>query len=489
MDTHRLAPWKLAVLLGGWAAFTAWCVSGFPPGMDLPAHAAQSQTIAELLRGNAEVARYYEAQFPLGYGLPIWLFLPVALVTNGAVAARAAVWTALMLFPVAHLVLARALRRPEWTVVLGLPLAFNLSYWLGFLSSFFALPFVLLSLALYVRALGSPGRAWAWAVGLALASTATMLSHLVPFGALCVGVGALALASPPRRRAVGLAAAGLAPALVLCAARVVDLATRTVTQGARLPTVYDAGSHFHWLTKHYRPEGRLAAVGAMVLTGVFVVAYVRYWRGEPRGPWVLFLALAAFFLAMPKTLSGVWLIHPRLAVLAGFASLVLVDPSRLARPIRGVLLLLSLASLGETAGFHWRFKRELAGLEELVARPPPPGVHGFLLLDGNRVLGSRIGYLEHMGVWWTATRGGVGHHFFADADHLPVRFRPGQMLPMSLTDASAETLATFSALLVYGEGPLPDTLAGFEETARAGRWRRLERRYKDPQGGSTHGTD
>jgi hypothetical protein len=70
----------------------------------------------------------------------------------------------------------------------------------------------------------------------------------------------------------------------------------------------------------------------------------------------------------------------------------------------------------------------------------------------------------------------VGHHFFADADHLPVRFRPGHSLPQTLDASSAEQLAPFNTLLVYGEGPLPGTLADFEESGRAGSWRRLERR-------------
>jgi hypothetical protein len=192
---------------------------------------------------------------------------------------------------------------------------------------------------------------------------------------------------------------------------------------------------------------------------------------------VLFLTLGALFLATPKAISGAWLIHVRLPVFAGFVALVLVDPTRIARPVRALLLLITLASLAETARFHWRFSREVEGLETLVAQPPPPGVHGYVSLVGNRLPGKgRLVYLEHLGQWWTATQGGVGHHFFADADHQPVRFRPGAALPMSLEGATADTLTPFSALLVYGEGPLPEFLAGFTETARAGRWRRLERR-------------
>lgn len=470
------ALWRIVVLLVAWGAFAAWCVSGIPPSVDLPAHAAQMQTLAELVRGNPEVATWYEAHFPLGYGFPIWLFLPVSLLTNGAFAARLATWTGLMLFPLAHLSLARTLRRPEWTVVLGLPLAFNISYWYGFLPSFFALPLALLALALYLRMLQRPGRVVVGAVGLALLSTATMLSHLVSFGALCVGMAALALTSASRKRAVGLAAMGLAPPLLLCAARVVTLVSRAFVPGDHTVPDYGWGSHFNWLLRNYRPEGFLAVACPLLITAVFVVAYLRHRREEPRAPWVLFLALGALFLVTPKALSGAWLIHVRLPVLAGVVALVLVDPARIARPLKALLLLLVVASLAETARFHWRFKHEVEGLETLVSSPPPPGVHGYVSLVGNRSRGSRLVYLEHLGQWWTATQGGVGHHFFANGDHLPVRFRPGQELPQWMDGASAESLAPFSSLLVYGEGPLPETLSGFEETARAGAWRRLERR-------------
>ncbi|WNG49888.1 hypothetical protein F0U60_41550 [Archangium minus] len=469
-------PWNVAVLLVAWGSFAAWCVNGIPPSVDLPAHAAQMQTLAALVRGDPAVSAVYEAHLPLGYGLPIWFFLPVTLLTNGAFAARLAAWTGLMFFPLSQLALARVLQRPAWTVVFGLPLAFNISYWYGFLPSFFSLPLALFSLALYLHALRSSGRAVGAVVGLALLSTATMLSHLVAFGALCVGMAALALFSDSRRRAVGLAAAGLALPLGLCAARIVALASRAFAPGNAAPTDYGWGSHFNWLLRNYRPEGRLAVVGPLLITLVFVVAYLRGRREEPRAPWVLFLSLGALFLMTPKALSGAWLIHVRLPVLTGVVALVLVDPARIARPVRALLLLVVLASLAETARFHWRFKQEVEGLETLVASPPPPGVHGYVSLVGHRSQGSRLVYLEHLGQWWTATQGGVGHHFFADGDHLPVRFRPGHSLPQWLDGGSSEQLAPFSALLVYGEGPLPGTLAEFEETGRAGAWRRLERR-------------
>ena len=84
-------------------------------------------------------------------------------------------------------------------------------------------------------------------------------------------------------------------------------------------------------------------------------------------------------------------------------------------------------------------------------------------------------YLEHLGQWLTAERGGVGHNFFADAEHHPVRFKPGRELPSSLVLASPQELARFDQILLYGEGPLPWRLRSWREIAHAGLWRRLAR--------------
>src|SRR5688572_1993361 len=103
-----------AILAAAWVGYgllAFWCVQGFPPPVDVPAHGAQLQTLVELLRGNAEVARWYRVEFPLGYGLVSWLFLPLAWLTSGAVAIRGALFVALLLFPLSVMALAWAFRR------------------------------------------------------------------------------------------------------------------------------------------------------------------------------------------------------------------------------------------------------------------------------------------------------------------------------------------------------------------------------------------
>jgi hypothetical protein len=440
--------------------------------VDLPAHGAQLETLANLLRGDPEVRKVFEIHLPLGYGLPFWLFLPVALVSNGAVAIRVALWVSLQLFPLALLALLRAFRRPDWLLLLGLPLAFNFSYWYGLLPGLFAQPLALLTLAAFQRALEQRRAKWIALVN--LGAVATLQSHLVAFVALVVALGALALSRSPKGRSLRYALLGLALPFLVSVPKVWSMAGRALSVGPWPATEYGGLSHLNWFFRNYRPEGILAAWGPLLVSAILFVAYLRRRRQEPVGPAAMFIALLFLYFATPKTLSGIFLISVRLPVFAALVSLLLVGEESLARPVRAALIALSLASLGETAIFHWRFARAADGLEQMIAGPAP-GRHGYWSGAGRTVLGSRHVYLDHLGQWLTATRGGVGHNFFADAEHHPVRFRPGQEIPADLSLATPAQLLTFDQILIYGKGPLPLWLGGWKEVAREKSWLKLER--------------
>jgi hypothetical protein len=458
-----------AVLLS-WAVFSAWCIWGFPPPVDLPAHGAQLQTLVNLLRGDPDVSQVYEIRVPIGYGLVFWLSLPLAYLTNGAVATRVALWVTLQLFPLSQLALLRAFRRPDWLVLLGLPLAFNFSYWYGLLSGLLAQPLAFFTVAVFQRALESRrARALIW---VNLLAAATMQSHLVAFVALVLMLGVLALCHPPRLQSLKMAALALALPIGVSLPKVWSMALRAVRPGPWPATHYGGIAHFVWFVRNYRPEGFLAAWAPLLISAVFVVLYLRRRRREPIAPAAMLVALLALYFITPKTLSGIFLICVRLPVLAAMASLLLVSGDALSKPIKIGVLALSFASLVQTAMFHHRFAREVEGLEEMMAGPPPK-THGYWSLAGREALGSRMIYLEHLGQWLTAKRGGVGHNFFADAEHHPVRFKPGREIPSSLVLASPQELARFDQILLYGDGPLPWRLTGWREIARAGLWRKM----------------
>lgn len=472
----RWTPWQLAALFALFGAVVAVCLWGVPPPVDLAGHGGQLMAMADWLRGDERLRALYDLRFHVGYGLPLWLFLPAALLFDGAVAAKLAMAVSLLLFPAGALCLARALGRSDRAALLALPFAFNISYWYGLLPGLFAQPLVLFGLAAFVVALRT--RRWAWLAATAALLLACALSHLLTGGALGLGLAALAVAPAVERRLTGGARGGpvawgaltavAAPSALVGAAEVLRLLSRSVAPEEGHPaTEWSLDGHTAWFFRVYGPEGVLAVLLPVALVVVFVAVWWSRRKDEPVAPALVFAALALAFVVMPKIAGGIYLACTRLPVLAGLAALFLVElPARAWR----ALALLVVLSLGETVAFHLRFDRFLAGADDVLRAPVPAGPHGYASLLGNQALGSKHIYLEHVGQWRTARLGGVGHNFFADADHHPIHFKPGQRLPMSLGRAPTEDWLGFDELLLLTDGSVPAELAGWRELRRAGRF-------------------
>jgi hypothetical protein len=462
--TMRWQPWAA---LMGWAMVAGYCVWGFAPAVDLAGHGAQMQAMADWLRDVPAIRERYDLRFHVGYGLPLWLFLPVAAMSSGAVAARLALWVCLMLYPLSGWALARAFGRTPWVIaVLTVPFAFNLSYWYGLVPGLFAQPLVFLAVASFGWGLKNGQRRWLGVT--ALLAVATALSHLLTFGALAAALLALAHGSANRLKSTLQAVACVLLAGLVGLAEVARLLSRSVHPEGSPPTEWSLDGHSAWFFRVYGPEGLLSVALPVAITVVAVVLWVHQRR--PAAPVAAFVALGVCFLVMPKTAGGIYLACSRLPPLAGVLALTLP-----VWPVwRGTKWLLVLAglSLTETVVFHARFAHAVSGLDQLIAQPPaaPPAVHGYLPVAGTRVLGSKHIYAEHLGQWWTASHGGLGHHFFADADHHPIHFRPGHELPMSLFDAPDQA-AQFDQLLVFG----PGEVLGFREVTRKDAWRLMQR--------------
>lgn len=456
----------------GWAAFAAYCVSGVCPPIDLAGHAAQMQTLVSLLRGDESVARVYEWHFVVGYGLDVWLGLPLAFAVNGAFAAKVLLWLTMLALPIGHLALARAWGRSDGALMLAFPLVFSMSYWWGLLSGLMAQALFLWTMAHFVTAVTQASR-WRW-LAVSVLSLTVMQAHLITFAALAVVMTAVAWWQLSFRDAAKAVAIAVGPALLIALPRVLVLSARAVDSGPAPETQYAAAAHFNWFFKHYVPEGKLAAVFPAVVTGLELLYLVRRRKSEPASPAVATAAMGATYVAMPKTLSGILLVFNRLASLVGLLSLHLVSFESFPRLVRRLLVLATVSSLAQTAWFHHRFAQEMAGFED-VAQAPPTGQQGYLSLEGRRILGSNAIYLEHVGQWATARHGGLGHNFFAEYDHHAVRFVAGKSLPNNLMDATPEERAQFFDVLVFGEGPLPAPFDTYVVVAAAGRWRRLSR--------------
>ena len=451
-----------------WVGFAAWCAHGFPPSVDLAAHGAELEVLKRLLQGDPTVQAVYTWHFTIGYGLPTWLFLPVAWLFDGATAARAALFGALALFPPAVAAVLRAGGRPLWPALLAAPFAFNLSYWYGLLPGLWAQPLALFAFAAMLRFLDAPSGRRAAAVN--VLAGAVLLCHLFTFGVLAVATIALAIARRGWRGAPRPLAAALALSAALGLPMLVRLLARSVDDGPYPQTRWDGAAHLNWFFKHFTVEGHLAVWAPLLIFGVCLAVLLRAGARQAAPP----VAVGALYVITPKTLGGIFLACTRIPPLVGLLALGTADLRRLPRPAVAGLFVLALLSLGETARFHLRFRDATAGLEELTATPGAPR-HGYLSLEGFRVLGSRHIYLAHLGQWWTARHGGIGHDFFADAAHHAVQFRPGRHVQGALDPAALGSLDDFDALLVFGDGPLPSALQAWRVEARAGRWRRLAR--------------
>ncbi|MGQ0503878.1 MAG: hypothetical protein ACT4TC_01010 [Myxococcaceae bacterium] len=515
-----------AALFVAYAGFCLFCVWGFPPPVDLPAHGAELQTLVDLLRGQSDVAQVYRLEFPIGYGLATWLAIPLAFLTNGAFAIRAALWMTLLLYPLSIVALLRGFGRSPWMVLLGLPLAFNISYWYGLLSGLFAQPLLFFALATFERLLTE--RTWKRVVLLNLLAAGVMLSHLLAFAVLCVLFGVRLLFARSRWKDAAL---GLALPVLLSLPKALKLAERAVVPGDAPRTEYAAAAHVNWFFKNYLPEGRLGVAVPLAITVTLLGLWLlrnafgarretnagRETLPEPHGgsartaererdgslrsgdpqlggsaraaakthgssirrsdlaPFALFIAMVLLYAITPKTLSGIFLVCTRLPVFIAVLALLLVDFRSLHPFLRCAGVAFVLVSLVQTARFHARFREATAGLAEVMPEGRRPR-HGYASLVGREILGSKQIYLQHLGQWVTASRGGVGHDFFADAEHHTVRFREGVTLPVDVINSPFEVRETFDELYLFGEGDLPPVLTGWQVVARAGRWRRLSRR-------------
>ncbi|MGO8969952.1 MAG: hypothetical protein ACLQDQ_10335 [Myxococcaceae bacterium] len=459
------------VIGAGWTLLAAFLSLGMPPVVDLPVQAAQLETLAGLVRGDPLLSQVYELRWTPGYGLVHWLFLPVALLANGSVAARLAWFTCLELYALGSLLLIRQLKRPDLTLLLTLPFAFGISYYYGFLSELFARDLAILTLAAFCVSGGHDTRGVRSLFCLGM--FATWLAHLFIF---CVLLGVLAAVVAAQRfqaRSVRLLLLGAAGPLILTLPALLAVGDRS---GAFHP-VYDLYAHTPgWFFRLFRTEGLLSVALPLLLAAVMAALAWRQRHQQPRAPIAAVLMLVAMFVLCPRSFyleAGFNMANVRLPALMGLAAVLAADVTGLPRLARGCLYALTLVSLAETALFHHQMREAVAGLSA-VERTAPAGRHATLLLSSQALPGTRLPYLEHVGEWVTASRGGVGHHLLADSPHFPVHFRPGMELPTTLGDFTPAQLAQLDEVFVFGEGDVPPQLAGFCERIRVKRWRRLD---------------
>ena len=444
----------LAAGLLAWILLCLWCARGTPPGVDLPAHAAQMQSLASLLEGRAELSSRFEAHFVPGYGLVTWLVAPVAIAFHGAGAARVALFLSMAGLLPAMALLLRALRQPVALCFLAAPFGFSFAYWYGFLPELFARTCALLALAAWVSVVREHD--WKRELLAAALLAVVALSHLLTFGMLVLGAVALAVLGP--RPVPVRALRALLPGLAITAWSVVSL------RGSLGPGVgngwrWDGAGHALFFLRNYQEEGRAGLVASLVLFVLCLLSARR--RGTASRVLAVVAVWAMVYVLCPRDLGAATLLCYRLPALIGLLAVCAAAP--LLRSTRRLVLatVCLVVALGQVVAFHVLFRDEVAGLVS-VARAEAS--RGTVLLAGPRLPWTRFPYLEHFGEWITAREGGLGTHFFADAAHQPVHAR-----------ASAPAAPDWSALYVYGKGGLPFASGKWCLQRLAFQWRRYQR--------------
>ena len=445
----------LALGLTAWVLLCLFCSQGTPPGVDLPAHAAQIRTLAGLLRGEPELAARFSAHLVPGYGLVTWMMAPVAMLFDGAVAVRLALFVSMAgLLPALALLLNRA-RLPESLCFLAAPFGFSFAYWYGFLPELFARTLAVLAAAAWIGSQrdGRPGReALAAALGCLVA-----LAHLLTFGVFLLSL--LALAAVKRQQSVFRSLRSLLPGALIAASSLLVLRTSVgpaTAQGWR----WDGAGHALFFLRNYQQEGKAGLVASLVLFLLLLLPSAR--TPARRSALVVVGALCLAYLACPRDLGVATILCFRLPAFIGLAAVCAGAPVLASRWRLGLAAACVAVALFQVVDFHASFRRSVAGLVSVTGEER---TRAFLSLEGPRLPGTRFPYLEHFGEWVTGRKGGIGASFFADTPHQPVQRRPGAPPPPEP-----------EALYVHGVGPLPAGFEGWCVERHAFEWRRFDHR-------------
>lgn len=399
---------SLVLALLSLALLAAFLAAPYLPMVDLPQHAAQISIW--LHAGEApflgaehftlNLRTPYLAAYLLARWLAPWLGVLLAL--------KLVVWLSVALHVVAFAVLVRRLGYPHWLELLGLPLALGYSFYFGFISFNFAVPFVLLSIAaaLQHRERGT------WRTGLALAAllSATLASHGFAFG-----VG-LALVGPLLLRGAGNVMVRLLPLTVPVLIALVWLVPGPSIQsiGAtiwdpRVRELVQVPTVLVGVSSHDHPA---------VIVGVCLLALVGLTLGRPRRElemWAPLVLVLGGFCLFPRMQSGFGPLHPRFAAFLVPALFVAFRARQ--TPLSRVLPELAVGlCLGWFATFAVRlrhFAEETRAVTALIAGLPAGLRVRPVVFERVSQAFDGLPALLHLSAYYAAEKGGFQGYSFA----------------------------------------------------------------------------
>lgn len=402
----------------------------FPPGVDLPQHAAQ---LAVAL-GWGEQPLYREvfrfnplAPHFIGFALTRLL----AAVASIPVALKLVLSASLVALPLATRWLLRDQPYNPWWLLLTLPTGLGYAFYWGFVHYLIATPLAVAFVGLALRHTRQPAARGALAV--AAASVLLAFTHLIAFAAAwgiaaaLAGVALLGRWSPRRALAVLLPLAAAPPV-----AAVWYLLNRSAAADAGVGNLYRLGFHRVWELPArlvgMPPTATAAAIGLAFL--LLPLATGGRFSRDPLRLVPLTCALGLYFL-VPQDFFGTAFLYPRFAVLVLPFLLLALDAKPTGRPALAAALPLVVAGLWLATvdlGFL-RYRDQMRDLGALLDRTEPGRRLLYLpLTSADPALPGPV-YL-HSGLWYQAVRRGIADFSFAEYFANPFHYAPGREPPL-----------------------------------------------------------
>src|SRR5262245_31299752 len=179
------------------------------PMTDLPQHLAAVSILWNLNDPQYGFAAFYQTAWDRTlYALPYLITMAFAPFASLELGMRVVVVLSLASLPIGLFALLRALGKPEWLMLLSLPLVYNRAFFWGFTNFQLSMGFALLALAILVR----PPRGWRSELPLALLCAMIVVTH--PYGLLMIAGYVFLWLLFGERRALARHALGLSPLLL-----------------------------------------------------------------------------------------------------------------------------------------------------------------------------------------------------------------------------------------------------------------------------------
>jgi hypothetical protein len=400
-----------------WLALALFLLFGCPPSVDLPAHAAQLQLMSDWLAGDPPTREQFSLHFVLGYGLWYWCVLPVAMVLNGAWAAKGALFFFLLACPASLHFYLRQFKQPAWLTLLALPLCFSVSYWYGFISTLVTLPAIFLGLGLWRRWREEGRRGDLWGIGATLLFC--VLNHPLSYAAMAAAIlGAEMTRDRSPRHVLRLLGLLALPSVVLVPYLLGWLDRSRAGEAPGFAYRLDT-HHLQWFWKNTRKEGLVSLLFPLGFCGAVLVQRIKG-RTTARAAFGAAAGVGALFLLVPYHGGGALMLDVRLPVVVAGLALAALRVDGWSKRWTRALVALSLVCLGEALFVHHRFRVFSGPAQDVFLNQRT--VHS-TSNDASIPPFTRHPYLEHFFEWETARYGGYGDHLFADAQHVPIRAR------------------------------------------------------------------